>query len=184
MVGGNGTERGCSADEKTKEIFARVVGDIQAVADMKNLGHVHTYNLSIRTGEATIVTVKAGKNQDDPAIIKKHTINLYELDDHANLDDLRAQLAEKGHVFDCVHSFEASRDMLVEDVKKKGRPKWKFWASQSAEDQLKISKLNNSKLMCEEAKNNRRNKLPPFPNQAELEELEEEGLSTVSSTDL
>ena len=94
MVGKNGGEKGFSADEKTKEIFAKVLEDILKFATL-HLGTVFTYTLDVQLAEVTIVA-DSGKRQ---------TFSLYELDDHANLDALRAQLREKGHEFDCSHSF-------------------------------------------------------------------------------
>ncbi len=171
MVGGNGSQKGFSADEKTKEIFARVIGDIQTVADLKIFGHVHTYDLSIRTGVATIVTVK--NNGGNELIYKTNTVNLYDIDDHENLDALRAQLAEKGHVFDCAHSFENSCDMRIADIKKNGPPKWKFWAKQPETDKQEIETL-------QQAKQAHQVKQPHHLDERELEKLEENN-STVSS---
>ena len=57
MVGKNGGEKGFSADEKTKEIFAKVLEDILKFADLKRLGTVFTYTLDVQLAEVTIVIV-------------------------------------------------------------------------------------------------------------------------------
>ena len=131
MVGKNGGEKGFSADEKTKEIFAKVLEDILKFADLKRLGTVFTYTLDVQLAEVTIVA-DSGKRQ---------TFSLYELDDHANLDALRAQLREKGHEFDCSHSFAQSCNIHIKEIEKEDPSKLKFWKSRSKKNDEKIKKL-------------------------------------------
>lgn len=170
MVAANGAKKGFSADEKTIEIFAKVVKDLQAVAYLKNLGTIRTYDLSIRTGGATIVNLDG----------ETHTVSLHEGDDQTNLNALRAQLQEKGHVFDCAHSYEDSYKMRRQDIEKQDPPKWKkLWAKRSPENEAKIKALEAER---KEYMTNKTNKasLPSF-SEEEIDEDEDEIKSVASS---